>query len=61
MGLREWELRFYISGGSDLRRTEDGNRLVEWVHVDSAQCEFNAGPVFARALREQGTIVEEYR
>ena len=58
MGLWEWELRFHVSGGPDLCRTEDGNRLVRWVHVDSTECDFDAGPVFARALREQGTIVE---
>ena len=47
--------------GLDLRRTENGNGLVHWVHVDSTQCELDTGPVFAHALYEPGTIMEGYR
>ena len=63
MGLREWEweLRLHVSRRLDLRRTENGKGLVRWVHVDSTQREFDAGPVFARALREPGTILERDR
>jgi len=61
MGLQEWELRLHVSGGLDLCRTENGNGLVRWVHVDSTQCELDTGPVFAHALREPGTIMEGYR
>ena len=35
--------------------------MVRWIHVDSTQCELDTGPVFARALREPGTIMEGYR
>jgi len=64
MGLRElrkWEWRLHVSGRLDLRRSENGSGLVRWVHVGSTQREFDAGPVFARALREPGTIMERYR
>ena len=61
MGLREWELRLHVSGRLDLRGSENGRGLVRWVHVDSTQREFDAGPVFARALREPGTVMERYR
>ena len=65
MGLREWEweweLGLHLSGRLDLRRTENGKGLVRWVHVDSTQRKVNAGPVFARALRDPGTIMERYR